>query len=121
LSELRGDFEKGGKYLRNIYGKVEMDHTFRQDKPFLGFNTETETPEYLVLNAAAGLDVYSPQKQQTLLSIHLSILNITDKTFQNHLSRLKYAAINEVNGRRGVFNAGRNFSIKVNIPLHLEK
>jgi iron complex outermembrane receptor protein len=35
--------------------------------------------------------------------------------YQNHLSRLKYAAINEATGRVGVFNMGRNFSFKVNI------
>jgi iron complex outermembrane receptor protein len=44
-------------------------------------------------------------------------LNITDIAYQNHLSRLKYTAENVVTGRTGVFNMGRNFSIKLNIPL----
>ena len=40
-----------------------------------------------------------------------------DVAYQNHLSRLKYAAVNNVTGRQGVFNMGRNFSVKVNVPL----
>jgi iron complex outermembrane receptor protein len=37
--------------------------------------------------------------------------------YQNHLSRLKYTDINPVTGREGVFNMGRNFVMKLNIPL----
>jgi iron complex outermembrane receptor protein len=57
------------------------------------------------------------KKGSTLFSISLSALNITDIAYQNHLSRLKYTAENVVTGRTGVFNMGRNFSIKLNIPL----
>ena len=39
--------------------------------------------------------------------------------YQNHLSRLKYAAENIATGRNGVFNMSRNFSIKVNIPFNI--
>lgn len=44
-------------------------------------------------------------------------MNLTDIAYQNHLSRLKYADLNYFNGKRGVFNMGRNFGIKVNVPL----
>jgi iron complex outermembrane receptor protein len=40
-----------------------------------------------------------------------------DEAYQNHLSRLKYAAVNNATGRAGVYNMGRNFSVKVNVPL----
>jgi prolyl-tRNA synthetase len=40
-----------------------------------------------------------------------------DISYQNHLSRLKYASENLATGRMGVFNMGRNFSIKLNFPL----
>jgi len=36
------------------------------------------------------------------------------------LSRLKYAPENLVTGRIGVFNMGRNFTIKFNIPLSFD-
>jgi iron complex outermembrane receptor protein len=43
--------------------------------------------------------------------------------YQNHLSRLKYNEENLSTQRQGVFNMGRNFSIKLNVPLtvHLKK
>jgi iron complex outermembrane receptor protein len=52
-----------------------------------------------------------------LFQVSLIAQNITDVAYQNHLSRLKYTAENMATGRMGVFNMGRNFSIKVNVPL----
>jgi len=57
-------------------------------------------------------------KSNTLFSVHLAVNNITDKAYQSHLSRLKYTDINNVTGRRGVFNTGRNFSVRLNVPLN---
>jgi iron complex outermembrane receptor protein len=37
--------------------------------------------------------------------------------YQNHLSRLKYAPMNLATGRSGVFNVGRNFGLKILVPL----
>lgn len=44
-------------------------------------------------------------------------MNLADIAYQDFLSRLRYADVNNVTGREGVFNMGRNFSFKVNIPL----
>jgi iron complex outermembrane recepter protein len=118
-SELRANFNKAGKAFANLYFRFEMNKTFEQDNPFTGFGTETITPGYTLLNSGLGADIVSNKK--TLFSIHLAMNNITDRAWQSHLSRLKYAAVNNVTGRTGVFNTGRNFSIKVNIPLDLSK
>lgn len=116
LSNLRGNFLPKGKTLRNLYLSIESDYTGRQNRPFTGFNTETATDSYGLLNAYAGTDI-AGKNGKTIFSIHFSGLNLTDEAYQNHLSRLKYADFNYVNGRRGVFNMGRNFGIKVNVPL----
>ena len=116
VSELRGNFNKAGKSIHNLYVKVEADNTFKQDKPFTGYNTETSTDAYTILNAGAGADLVGKNKK-TLLSIYLSLNNITDKSYQNHMSRLKYTDVNMATGRPGVFNMGRNFSVKINVPL----
>ena len=115
-SELRADFKKSGKALRNFYFKVEMDRNFEQDKAFFAYNTETSTAGYTLLNAGIGTDILN-KKEKTLFSIHFAGINLTDVAYQNHLSRLKYAGENMVTGRIGVFNPGRNFSLKINIPL----
>jgi len=115
LGEVRATFGTLFKAFRAAYVLVELDKTFAQQKPFLGFNTETETAGYALLNAGLGADIFS--KGKAILNIHIAANNLTDKAYQNHLSRLKYTAANAANGRTGVFNMGRNFSIKLNVPF----
>jgi iron complex outermembrane receptor protein len=43
IDEVKADFLKKGKTLRNGYVKVELDNTFAQNNPFTGYNTETST------------------------------------------------------------------------------
>lgn len=115
INEIKGDFLKKGKTLKNAYLRAELDNTFAQNKAFTGYNTETETQGYSLLNAGFGGDFAS--KGKTLFSLYFSANNLTDVSYQNHLSRLKYADINNVTGRQGVFNMGRNFSLKLNVPF----
>lgn len=119
LSEVRCNFNKVSKGVANFYAKLELDNTFRQSNVFTAYNTETATPGYSLLNAGMGADIVSA-KGNTIFSIHLSGNNLGDVAYQNHLSRLKYAAENMATGRTGVFNMGRNFSIRLNIPLSLK-
>lgn len=116
ISEVRVRFANGINSIHNVYLHGEADNTLRQNHPFTGYNTETATPGYTVLNAGAGADVM--YKDKTLFSLHLAVNNITDKAYQNHLSRLKYTDVNNITGRHGVFNTGRNFSIRLNVPLN---
>jgi iron complex outermembrane receptor protein len=118
VNQVRGDFSKKGKLFRNAYLLIEADNTFAQNHAFTGYNTETTTPSYSLFNAGLGGDITS--KGKTIFSIYLSAKNITDVAYQSNLSRLKYTDINAVTGRMGVFNMGRNFSFKVNIPLSFE-
>ncbi len=115
LTELRGDFKNAGNTLRNAYVKLEMDNVSTQNRVFTAYDTETATLGYTLLNFAVGTDFV--QKGKTIFSLHLALNNFTDVAYQNHLSRLKYAGENLVTGRTGVFNMGRNLSVKLNVPL----
>lgn len=115
VNEVRGDFNKKGKKVRNLFLSLQLDNTFAQNNAFTGYNTETATKGYSLLNAGFGGDFMN--KGKTLFSIYLAANNLTDEDYQNHLSRLKYTAVNNATGRAGVFNMGRNFSVKLNIPL----
>ena len=114
-SELRGDFRKIGSRFKNLYVKLEMDNVATQNRVFTAYNTETPTDGYTLFNFGIGSDIVC--KNKTLFSINLGLNNFTDVAYQSHLSRLKYAGENLVTGRTGVFNMGRNFSVKVNVPL----
>ncbi len=119
ISEIKVDLLKKGKTVRNVFIKAELDNTFGQNNPFTGFNTETATAGYSIFNAGFGGEVRS--KEKTLFNIFFGIINIGNVAYQNHLSRLKYGPGNMVTGRTGVFNMGRNFSVKLNIPLDFSK
>jgi iron complex outermembrane receptor protein len=47
------------------------------------------------------------------MSIFFNVENLADISYQSHLSRLKYAPINPVTGKYGIFNQGRNISLKI--------
>lgn len=115
ISELRGNFLSKGKSVKNLYVSISGDYTFAQNNPFTGYNTETATGSYFLLDAGLGADITS--KGKTILGIHFTATNLADVAYQNHLSRLKYEPVNNVTGRQGVFDMGRNFSVKLNVPL----
>ncbi|MEO8171487.1 MAG: TonB-dependent receptor [Sediminibacterium sp.] len=117
-SELRADFNKAGKDLRHLYFKFEMDHVNTQNRVFTGYDTETPTEGYTVFNIGTGTEIIS--KGKPLFSVNLSLNNVFDVAYQNHLSRLKYTDVNVLTGRNGVFNMGRNFSVKINVPLEFK-
>jgi iron complex outermembrane receptor protein len=115
ITQLRGEFLKKGKTLSNLAVSVELDNSFRQNEAFTAYNTETATPGYSLLNAGISTDIAKNRKK--LFTLIFTGNNLTDVAYQNHLSRLKYTDTNNATGRMGVFNMGRNFSFKVNIPL----
>jgi iron complex outermembrane receptor protein len=115
INDVKVEIAHKGNLVRHVYIKAELDNTFAQNNPFTGFDTETSTGAYSLFNAGFGGDVVN--KGKTLFSLYLAANNITDVAYQNHLSRLKYTAVNNVTGRMGVFNMGRNFSIKLQVPL----
>jgi iron complex outermembrane receptor protein len=120
LSELKGQFKKVGGVMQNAYIGVQLDKTFAQNNIFYAYQTETATPGYTLLNAGIGTDFVNKKTRNVLFSLHIAANNLTDVAYQNHLSRLKYAAQNEVTGRGGVYNMGRNFSVKVAVPINFK-
>lgn len=119
LSELKGTFKHVGGVLQHAYAGVQMDWTFAQNNVYYAYQTETTSKGYTLLNAGIGADVVNKNKK-VLFSLHLAANNIADVAYQNHLSRLRFAPENEVTGRVGVFNMGRNYSVRVNIPLNFK-
>ncbi|MBF9142943.1 TonB-dependent receptor [Hymenobacter sp. BT439] len=115
-SELRANFRRQGKRLTNPYARLQMEHTFAQNRYFSAFDTETATPGYTLFNAGVGTDVASATGR-TLFSLFVTANNLFDVGYQSHLSRLKYADYNAANGRTGVFNQGRNVSVRLVVPL----
>jgi iron complex outermembrane receptor protein len=118
LSEIRIEMFKKSKAIRNSFINFQLDNVFAQNNPFEGYNTETVTSAYTILNI--GFSSQVQHKNKILFSVSLVGQNMADVAYQNHLNRLKYGPVNEATSRMGVFNMGRNFSLKINVPLQFD-
>ena len=115
-SELRFDIPKTGDVIRGLFAGVHFDYYFAQNHVLLQNNTETPTPDYALLGASAGFDLYASGKQKVFTFV-VAAENLTNTAYQSHLSRFKYLDINYANGKRGIWNQGRNMSVKIIFPL----
>ena len=106
-----------GKHVRNTYFSVELEHNQQQNNALLAYNTETKTPAYSLVNVGTGATITN-LKKKALFSIYLNVNNLLDNTYQSHQSRLKYLDVNQTTGRQGVYNMGRNISVKVLVPIN---
>lgn len=118
ITQLRGEFLKKGKAVRNLTLSLDLDNTFSQKHAFTAYATETPTNGYALLNFGTSAGVVKNNKE--LFTFYFTVNNLADVAYQNHLSRLKYTVINYATGRTGVYNMGRNFSFKINIPLSFD-
>jgi len=114
-SEIKMSLFAKAKKLKQATFTVEAVNYFRQNDAFTSFGTETPTPGYTLLNAGLSTEVHNSKRK--LFSIYILGNNLTGKSYQNHLSRLKYTDENPVTGRIGVFNMGRNIMVKLNVNL----
>ena len=114
-ADVKYELTHDGQVFNNAYVAVQADWYLKQDHYFAAYDTETMTPSYLLLGVSVGTDVLI--KGRKVAELHLIVDNLTDVCYQNHLSRLKYADVNVVTGRRGVFNMGRNFVFKLTVPI----
>ncbi len=114
-SDIKWEVLHDGRVLNNAFVSLGVDYNFKQDHYYRADDTETATPAYCLLNAAIGTDIMFKGHSVACLSIMGT--NLTNKAYQSHLSRLKYADINPVTGRQGVLNMGRNIIFKLTVPL----
>lgn len=115
-SNIKFLLNKVAKIFTGMYIKIGADFYLEQNKFYKANNTETKTPAYTLLNIGIGSNIKLHNKKE-VLSIFFNADNILNTSYQNHLSRLKYAPKNNATGKTGVFNMGRNFSLKAIINL----
>lgn len=116
ITQLKLTKDRWKNRLRNAYLTADLEIYQPQNRYLRAYNTETATPGYTLVNLGVGADVVANGKQ-TLFSVYLSVNNLFDVAYQAHQSRLKYLDVNPATGRRGVFNMGRNVSLKLVVPF----
>ena len=103
--------------LCNAYVALGMECNLAQNHYYKADDTETRTPAYALWDFSAGTDLHWHRRH--VATICLTLQNIFDRVYQNHLSRLKYLGYTATDGRTGYANMGRNFCIRLSIPLNL--
>jgi iron complex outermembrane receptor protein len=118
ISELRYDFNSTKARLIDGFVKVQLAYYATQNRVYLTDNTETRTPGYALWNAGVGTG-FTNKKGTTICNLYLMMNNIFDIAYQDHLSRLKYFEPypDDPRSHHGIYNMGRNFSVKLDIPL----
>ncbi|HTQ63822.1 MAG TPA: TonB-dependent receptor [Puia sp.] len=113
LSSARYDIDAKSKILQSVSFKAEADYNLAQNR-YLGlYETETPTPAYILINASVHADINYAKKQH--MTFQLSVNNIFNIAYQNHLSRLQYFEYytQSPNGHSGIYNMGRNICMKL--------
>ena len=121
-SELRADIKKSFTFFSSLFAKVEMEYFAEQNSVFSAYNTETITPSYTLFNIGFGGEIKN-KSGNILCKINLLCNNISDVAYQSNMSRLKYMEqyYASPNGHLGIYNMGRNFSVKLIVPLNFKK
>ncbi len=119
-SELKIEFSNPKNHLKNIYLSIGLDHYEPQYRYFAAYGTETSTSGYNLLSGGLGGTILGKGKKP-LVNIYIEGKNLTNITYQSHLSRLKYFDQPNLppNITPGIFSEGRNLSIKAIFPIYL--
>jgi iron complex outermembrane receptor protein len=118
LSELKYDFTNKSMHITNGFIQVSAAFSAAQNRPYLADNTETATPGYTLINAGVGAG-FTNKQDKLLFNIYVFANNIFDVAYQDHLSRLKYFEPYPTDPRpyHGIYNMGRNISVKLDFPF----
>ena len=103
--------------LLSITPGFEMEYNHAQNR-YLALNgSESFTPEYTLFNL--GLNAEVKYNNSKAIQIILQLNNMLDKAYRSHLNRLKYFEYysSSPNGHDGIYDMGRNLSLKIIVPL----
>lgn len=118
-AEVKYELTHRGKWLNNAYVAVGMECHLRQNHYYKADETETATPSYTLFNLSVGTDLLVCGRK--VAELYVMADNLLNRSYQDHLSRLKYTDVNAATGRMGVYNMGRNVVMKMVVPLVFEK
>ncbi len=118
ISELRYEFNPQHSSLSHAFVKIQLEYYAAQNRAFLAYNTETPTAGYTLFNAGLG-GSFTNKKKRRFLNVYLMGNNLFNTAYFDHLSRLKYFLFSptDTNPTHGIYNMGRNISLKLDFPL----
>ncbi|WP_305004814.1 TonB-dependent receptor [Hymenobacter aranciens] len=116
--ELRATLPATDGRLRATYLRTTLDVSARQDRFYALDNTETATAGYALVGLGAGT-TWTSRTGRPVAQLFVQVDNLFDTAYQAHLNRLKYFEYHagSATGRSGIYNPGRNVSVKLVVPF----
>jgi iron complex outermembrane receptor protein len=117
-TELKASIKQHIGRMSGIYFRTTISYNAAQQHFYGVDNTETATEAYTLVGAGCGATI-NTNKGRELLKLFFQAENITDVAYQSNMNRLKYFEYYSAspNGRSGIYNMGRNLSMKVVVPF----
>lgn len=114
LSELRYDLAENSNTFSKTFVKLQLQYTATQNRVYSYDDTETPTKGYSLINVGFGTSILN-KNGSDLFDVYLFANNLFNVAYQDHLSRLKYFEEYSAspNGHLGIYNMGRNISLKL--------
>jgi iron complex outermembrane recepter protein len=115
--------DKPGSVLRRSYFKVGMTAYLAQNSIYSALYTEVPAAAYTLFNAGLGTDLVHAGSGKLVCSFYFNCTNLTNVAYADHLNLAQYFyaqngnAVTVTNQRQGVFNMGRDFTVKVVFPF----
>lgn len=118
-SEVRLTSQRAWGRLSNTYVRAVLDYNAPQNRFYAVDDTETRTAGYALVGVGVGTGILGGPAKQEVAQLFLQLDNALNTNYQSHLNRLKYFEYYAAspNGRRGIYNQGRNLSVKVVVPF----
>ncbi|QJX46236.1 TonB-dependent receptor [Hymenobacter taeanensis] len=118
-SEARLTSQQPWGHLVHAYVRAVLDYNAPQNRFYAVDNTETRTAGYALLGVGLGTGLATGPEKREWLQLFVQLDNALNTTYQSHLNRLKYFEYYAASptGRRGIYNQGRNFSLKITMAF----
>jgi iron complex outermembrane receptor protein len=118
-AELRYTLSRTTAPLANSYLRAVADSYTAQNRFYAVDDTETATAGYTLIGFGAGTTLVSGADKRERLQLFMQLDNAFNVSYQSHLNRLKYFEYYQASptGRRGIYNQGRNLSVKLVLPF----
>ncbi|WP_375416986.1 TonB-dependent receptor domain-containing protein [uncultured Hymenobacter sp.] len=118
-AELRYTLPRPLGPLTNSYLRAVADTYAAQNRFYAVDNTETTTAGYSLIGLGLGTALAGSADKKERAQLFVQLDNVFNVSYQSHLNRLKYFEYYQAspNGRSGIYNQGRNVSVKVVVPF----
>jgi iron complex outermembrane receptor protein len=113
MNRLRWQSQQNKKSISDLYLQLEYETHATQNRFYAVDQTETATPGYQLVHLGGGFSIRNA-KGKNVYQFLLSVNNLFNTAYQSHQNRLKYFEYyqSSPNGRYGIYNMGRNISVK---------